>query len=162
MCKPSNQVRLIVSPCDQKWHWLPHLLAIIRWIWKKFSEFGIGFFFNLFTWRLPCPVFALVWLSRQRRCCGRLYRALSVFPSLEVKLSWQANFSTSFRGFLDSHQENKQRLSWWAIPLAFGCKLWWLIKIHFSDGNQLIFASATLNQTKGFPLVSPPVNTMSL
>lgn len=76
-------------------------------------------------------MFALVWLSRQRRCCGRVYRAPSVFPSLEVKLSWQANFSTSFRRFLDSHQENKQRLSWWAIPLAFGCRLWWLIKIVF-------------------------------
>lgn len=123
-------VRLIVSPCDQKWYWLPHLLAIIRWIWKKFSKLVKGFFKPIYMEVAVSCVCSSV-TEPSERCCGRVYRAPSVFPSLEVKLSWQANFSTSFRGFLDSHQENKQRLSWWAIPLAFGCRLWWLIKIVF-------------------------------
>lgn len=38
ICPRMIGVRLIVSPCDQKWYWLPHLLAIIRWIWKRFPN----------------------------------------------------------------------------------------------------------------------------
>lgn len=53
---------------------------------KKFSKFVKGFFKpNHMEVAVSCVCSSVT--EPSERCCGRVYRAPSVFPSLEVKLS---------------------------------------------------------------------------